>query len=109
MSKLQEIKEKPVKEKKSISEVVPSVRSNKKQQKQLANASVVAAPNINGVPPPEKEKENEMAEKPVEAVSVPPPLQNGIVGNPGKEKKKKKSEYNTMQQLSKSLKIRKKL
>lgn len=56
-------------------------------------------PESNGVPPV---KEKEIEEKAVEP-EMAAPLTNGIIGNPGKEKKKKKSEYNTLQQLSKLL------
>lgn len=75
------------------------MRTNKKQQKQLTNSSIV--PNTNNLPI-EKEKEKEAEGNTLEPV-LALPLTNGIIGNPGKEKKKKKSEYNTMQQLSKSL------
>lgn len=89
------MKEKNPKEKKANTEIIAPVRNNKKQSKQVTNSSVVIAPANNEAP-----LENEVEEKAVQPVMATP-ITNGIIGNPGKEKKKKKSEYNTMQQLSK--------
>lgn len=91
----QELKDKNPKEKKATQEIVAPLRTNKKQPKQGTNSSVIVAPANN-----EAQPEKEVEEKAVQPI-LTAPLTNGIIGNPGKEKKKKKSEYNTMQQLSK--------
>lgn len=82
-----------MKEKKQGPELSPPVKNNKKNVKQQP----VTTSNANEASPI-VEKETE--EKSVELVTVLPQT-NGIVGNLGKEKKKKKSEFNTRQQLCK--------
>ncbi|XP_018576892.1 ribosome-binding protein 1 isoform X3 [Anoplophora glabripennis] len=90
--KQEAVKEKIVKEKKQNLEVSPPMRNNKKSTKQQAatNSTVTEAPPV---------VEKEADDKVVEPATVVPQT-NGIVGNLGKEKKKKKSEFNTRQQLS---------
>lgn len=97
--KQEAVKEKVTKEKKHSLEVAPSIKHTKKTSKQqaLTNNVVEVTPLI---------VEKEIEEKVAESVIVLPQT-NGVVGNPGKEKKKKKSEFNTRQQLSKSFKIKK--
>lgn len=75
--------------------MVALIRNSRKQQKQMT--TFITEPVNNGTL---LEKEKEIEEKPVQSL-LSAPLTNGIIGNLGKEKKKKKSEYNTMQQLSK--------
>lgn len=85
------IKEKTVKDKKQVSEASPPLKNNKKSAKQqtVTNSNTSEATLV---------VEKEAEEKVVESTVLP--QTNGIVGNPGKEKKKKKSEFNTRQQLS---------
>lgn len=86
------IKEKTAKDKKQVSEASPPLKNNKKSAKQQ---TAINSNTTEATPVVEKEAE----EKVVESTVLP--QTNGIVGNPGKEKKKKKSEFNTRQQLCK--------
>ncbi|CAG9860393.1 unnamed protein product [Phyllotreta striolata] len=88
-------KPKPIKEKKQVQEVSPPISGNKTKK----NAKPVSAD-------PPKSEPASVAPLPegkvvIEVTPASPPL-NGVVavGNVGKEKKKKKSEFNTKQQLS---------
>lgn len=97
----QELKEKNTKEKKQppIADVVPPpppVKLAKKHPKQSVTNPIPAVTSVGN----ETVMEKEIEEKPVQPV-LTTLVSNGIIGNPGKEKKKKKSEYNTMQQMSK--------
>ncbi|KAJ8977644.1 hypothetical protein NQ317_003622 [Molorchus minor] len=89
--KQEPLKEKIVKGKKQNTEVPPAGK-NKRSLKQVVPSNNVV--EVAAVP-----VEKEIEEKVIEPVTVA--LQtNGIVGNPGKDKKKKKSDYNTRQQLT---------
>ncbi|KAJ8925632.1 hypothetical protein NQ315_009477 [Exocentrus adspersus] len=86
VSKQEPVKEKVVKEKKPSTESSPQVKSNKKLPKQqLANN-----PQVTEVP---LVVEKETEEKVVETVTVVPQI-NGVVGNAGKEKRKKRATPN---------------
>ncbi|KAG5890213.1 hypothetical protein JTB14_028755 [Gonioctena quinquepunctata] len=90
------VKEKVSKEKKqNLTESVLPIK-NKKHVKQVIDSN-----KVNAKPPVPvlEEKPEEPSEEPVEFIPVP--QTNGLViGNPGKEKKKKKSEFNARQQLT---------
>ncbi|KAJ8944172.1 hypothetical protein NQ314_009534 [Rhamnusium bicolor] len=91
--KQEPVKEKVAKEKKQNLDVATSIKNNKKSAKQQASTNKYP----NEVPSLVVEKEVE--DTVVESITVLPQT-NGVVGNPGKEKKKKKSEFNTRQQLT---------
>lgn len=98
------VKEKPAKDKKSATEVVAPTRNKKEKLNKQALTNPVAP--INSVIDKEvkdvKIIEEKVVEKEVvETVAIVPPTNGVIIGNPGKEKKKKKSEFSTRQQLSK--------
>ncbi|XP_023017045.2 SMC superfamily domain-containing protein aluminum tubes isoform X2 [Leptinotarsa decemlineata] len=90
------VKEKLTKEKKQNVESAPLIK-NKKNSKQVTDA--IKSNPKQSVPVLADEPE-EAAEKPVETVSAIPQTNGLVIGNPGKEKKKKKSEFNTKQQLT---------
>uniref|UniRef100_A0A6P7G1Z9 Ribosome-binding protein 1 isoform X2 n=1 Tax=Diabrotica virgifera virgifera TaxID=50390 RepID=A0A6P7G1Z9_DIAVI len=90
--KQEPVKEKVVKEKKQTTEVGVTAKNKKNAKTQQTEVGKQEKP----APPPEEKVEEKVIIEVIPAV----PQTNGIVANTGKEKKKKKSEFNTKQQLS---------
>lgn len=90
------VKSKTTKDKKQNQEPHVIANKNKKNNKPIVDIPK-SEPNLTLVPPPEQKVVIEV----IPAVAVP--QTNGVVVNTGKEKKKKKSEFNTKQQLSEQI------
>ncbi|XP_072388593.1 uncharacterized protein alt isoform X7 [Diabrotica undecimpunctata] len=90
--KQEPVKEKLVKEKKQTTEAGVAAKNKKNAKTQQIEVGKQEKP----APPPEEKVEEKVIIDVIPAV----PQTNGIVANTGKEKKKKKSEFNTKQQLT---------
>ncbi|CAH1280293.1 unnamed protein product [Diabrotica balteata] len=90
--KQEPVKEKLVKEKKQTTEAGVAAKNKKNAKTQQTDVGKQEKP----APPAEEKVEEKVIIDVIPAV----PQTNGIVANTGKEKKKKKSEFNTKQQLT---------